>query len=415
MKSSIAPQRTPTLLFPLALLGVLACSVQEGELDDADELASETGELEPTDGAGSEDANPGLPSLDDPSLQSTPEATADTHVFGVAMQPQPIVSGYRPYLGSIGPIADAEVTEVSVPARLGTLHVYFVKPGFSTTDCGNPSAVVHIVDGQSLTPAQITEVFGSHPVDIGIPNTMNIVTCAGLDSGADLPGFTINVTYETPDEPPPPPPPPPVDSCENACGGVVDLCACDETCVEDGDCCDDFALECPGLCQAYWPGNPNIADQCTNDCPCSAGEGDCDFASHCSGNTYCAQDVGIKYGVAGWVDFCEALPTPTLHVEFVGCDGASPKFLVDWGHSGIAPDSYDVDLKVGFGSYQSFYDGSGGGSQLYWGSSQRNDAFRARVCKNGSCSSFTSRTTGSIYCGGGGGGGGDDGGPINPF
>ncbi len=147
---------------------------------------------------------------------------------------------------------------------------------------------------------------------------------------------------------------------------------------------------------------------CANSlCPCEESEGDCDSDSECVDGLLCSHNVGSEYGLASAVDICEQLPAPTLNVEFVGCQFGSPRFLVDWGHTGLNPETFDIDVKMGFGNYQSHHDGSNGGSNIYWGSSNRNDSFRHRVCRGGNCSDFTNASTGSWNCGGGGGGGGE--------
>jgi len=45
-------------------------------------------------------------------------------------------------------------------------------------------------------------------------------------------------------------------------------------------------------------------DYCTASSPCSAGEGDCDVDADCN-TSYCAQDVGTKYGQVSTMDVCE--------------------------------------------------------------------------------------------------------------
>jgi len=151
----------------------------------------------------------------------------------------------------------------------------------------------------------------------------------------------------------------------------------------------------------------NVWDTCRNPlCPCMKGEGDCDSHAECDGALICVNDVGPSYGLPLGADVCEQLAAPSLHVEFIGCKSASPQFSLVWGHSAGAFDTYDVDLKQGYGSYQSYYNGASITHKFYAGSSSRNDSFRVRVCRQGSCSKFISRSTGKWNCTGTGGGGG---------
>jgi hypothetical protein len=92
------------------------------------------------------------------------------------------------------------------------------------------------------------------------------------------------------------------------------------------------------------------------------------------------------------------LVIPGLSVEFAGCNGPVPTFVVEWSGSGGPPATYDVDLKPGSGWFQAFYDGTDDDGAVYWGSENRNDTFRVRVCSGGSCGAYVSQSTGSIDC-----------------
>lgn len=45
---------------------------------------------------------------------------------------------------------------------------------------------------------------------------------------------------------------------------------------------------------------------CSENCPCAAGEGDCDRDSECAAGLVCRHDVGQKYGTSERIDVCEA-------------------------------------------------------------------------------------------------------------
>jgi hypothetical protein len=67
---------------------------------------------------------------------------------------------------------------------------------------------------------------------------------------------------------PPPPPPPDPQTCEDRCGAIGSVCACDLACTERGDCCEDFDATCrvgsdtPVCLDAGAPCDTN--DQCSN-------------------------------------------------------------------------------------------------------------------------------------------------------
>ncbi|MEA3344195.1 MAG: Ser-Thr-rich GPI-anchored membrane family protein [Patescibacteria group bacterium] len=57
---------------------------------------------------------------------------------------------------------------------------------------------------------------------------------------------------------------------------------------------------------------------CSENCPCNAGEGDCDKDSHCI-TGYCAKDVGANYGQDASKDVCEVkatISTPVLVLSY---------------------------------------------------------------------------------------------------
>jgi hypothetical protein len=45
---------------------------------------------------------------------------------------------------------------------------------------------------------------------------------------------------------------------------------------------------------------------CTDNCPCAAGEGDCDRDSHCQSGLRCVHNVGHRYGKSASLDVCQA-------------------------------------------------------------------------------------------------------------
>jgi hypothetical protein len=117
--------------------------------------------------------------------------------------------GYRPYAGNWGPVSKAHLTGISVPKDFAKdLQVSFVKPGFTTAHCGNPDALVILLDGQATTTAQIKELFGAERVPA--TDTIKFRACLGVKPFKIIDKFFIIVHYEKevdeeePDDPPKP-------------------------------------------------------------------------------------------------------------------------------------------------------------------------------------------------------------------
>lgn len=88
-------------------------------------------------------------------------APGSLHDATVTMTAQPVVQGFVPFLGRYGGGVNfnAVLTKVSNPANGAPLA--FVKPGFSTTQCGNANAVTTLAPGATMTSAQLTTLYGS--------------------------------------------------------------------------------------------------------------------------------------------------------------------------------------------------------------------------------------------------------------
>lgn len=143
------------------------------------------------------------------------EVTAETELktFSVFMDRQIINQGNIPYTGAWGPVRDAHLVKISVPARVGDFRVSFVKRGFTTADCGNSSRVVTIADGGATTADHIKQIYGSSRVSAHT-NRIGFVACASVSPHQDINRFFIKIHYEKelPDkkEPKPDTSPPPV-------------------------------------------------------------------------------------------------------------------------------------------------------------------------------------------------------------
>jgi hypothetical protein len=116
--------------------------------------------------------------------------TPGEHTFTVRLNGQGLPgTGNRPYVGKWGRVVGARMTKFRVVDwNLGTLALRFVKPGFTTDDCGNPSRVVEIFDGQTTTPEQMTAIFGAATV----PEEAYFVACL---AGHTADSWPIIITY----------------------------------------------------------------------------------------------------------------------------------------------------------------------------------------------------------------------------
>jgi hypothetical protein len=101
----------------------------------------------------------------------------------VPLHRQIIVQGFVPYVGTfplpIGSVPPGRLLQMRVPQSglQVDMAVSFVKPGHSTTECGNPNAVVVIREGETASPAQMTAIFGVPQPKYSSPNPINFVAC----------------------------------------------------------------------------------------------------------------------------------------------------------------------------------------------------------------------------------------------
>jgi hypothetical protein len=77
---------------------------------------------------------------------------------------------------------------------LQSLWVHFLKPGKTTLECGNPSATVTLKDGETSTPAQLQEIFGTSQPKLPV----TFIACITVSSqpGPDKVFTTITYTPE---------------------------------------------------------------------------------------------------------------------------------------------------------------------------------------------------------------------------
>lgn len=112
-------------------------------------------------------------------VQATTPLVEETRT--VDLTRQATVEGFIPYLGKFpegGVVPKGRLLRLRVPqAGLSDLAVAFVKPGFTTANCGNPSAVVVLSEGQTTTPEQLRDIFGVSEPEFTILNPIFFVAC----------------------------------------------------------------------------------------------------------------------------------------------------------------------------------------------------------------------------------------------
>ena len=130
-------------------------------------------------------------------------------------------------------------------------------------------------------------------------------------------------------------------ACDDDPLGSFDYCSSTCLCgIGEGDCDDDddcdagmacmrdtgalFGFDpevdvCMERCSADGLGTP---DFCSSECPCEAGQGDCDRNSDCATGNICAKNVGASFGFAPDVDVCIDVCDPVLNGTFDYCSSA---------------------------------------------------------------------------------------------
>jgi hypothetical protein len=129
-----------------------------------------------------------------PSPSSAPPFTRT-----LALQEQQVVSGFIPYAGQYPPFGNVppfHLMQVHFPqSGFADQQLLFVKPGHSTAECGNSAAVVPLVEGQSLTPDQISALYGQTQPHFTTLRPLAAVAC--LAGAAPIPAFiNLDITIQ---------------------------------------------------------------------------------------------------------------------------------------------------------------------------------------------------------------------------
>jgi len=114
------------------------------------------------------------------------------HDASVTLTSQPPVSGYIPFAGTYGGGGTkAVLTKVTNP--WGTVQVNFIKPGYSSSQCGVAGATLPLGPKQTLTADQMKTLWGSSTPSLAQP--VPFVACVA--SSNSLSAVVINVQYRT--------------------------------------------------------------------------------------------------------------------------------------------------------------------------------------------------------------------------
>ncbi|WP_428263811.1 thrombospondin type 3 repeat-containing protein [Haliangium sp.] len=115
----------------------------------------------------------------------------------------------------------------------------------------------------------------------------------------------------------------PCDDGEGDCDGD-DECAPGLACAKNVGTAYGFESDtdvCVPLCDAHDPGD---SDYCSETCPCGDGEGDCDNSDECATGLTCVKDVGADHGFDSETDVCLATCHPSAPGGFHYCSADCP-------------------------------------------------------------------------------------------
>ena len=142
----------------------------------------------------------GLESGPSNEVQATTPIVVETQE--VSLSRQVIVQGFVPYVGKFPPfgvVPAGRLLRIRLPAvGFPDTSLAFVKRDHSTQECGNASAVVVIGEGQTTTPAQLSEIYGVAEPTFTTSAPIPFIACYFTNSGL-TPGFVtieIDVIYD---------------------------------------------------------------------------------------------------------------------------------------------------------------------------------------------------------------------------
>jgi hypothetical protein len=114
---------------------------------------------------------------------------AATHDATVTMTADPPVSGFIPFLGQFGGGPGNTSVLIEVRNHATGPNLSFIKPGHSSRECGNSSAIIQLGPGQALSAAQMTALYGSATPSLA--SRIPFLACAATNTSVVF----VNVKY----------------------------------------------------------------------------------------------------------------------------------------------------------------------------------------------------------------------------
>ena len=110
--------------------------------------------------------------------------------FSVGMSAQQTTGGWIPYLGTFGQNSQGNLLTVQNASQVATLM--FIKPGKSTTDCGDPNATLRVAPRAAMSPDQMKMLYGAATPRLPI----NFLACITTQAPQNITLTFLNVTYK---------------------------------------------------------------------------------------------------------------------------------------------------------------------------------------------------------------------------
>lgn len=111
--------------------------------------------------------------------------------FSLGLSAQQITQGWIPFLGKFPIFGTGRGNLLSVANAGGqSVTLFFVKPGFSTSQCSDPNATERVGPGAAMTALQMKTLYGSATPALPI----NFLACVGAP-GLNISTTFINITY----------------------------------------------------------------------------------------------------------------------------------------------------------------------------------------------------------------------------
>ena len=119
---------------------------------------------------------------------SQPDPVGTVRDASVYMKAQPPVQGFVPFLGSYGGGGTkAVLTKVTNPSNGAVL--FFIRPGRSSSECGNPAAVIRLDPGRAMTADQMKAIWSSATPSLA--TAVPFLACAATQASL----VAVNVQY----------------------------------------------------------------------------------------------------------------------------------------------------------------------------------------------------------------------------